>query len=81
MIRDVEVVNLRQKLKTGMSVADIARQTGYCEKTVRKWLWSESPPRYKRRPPRPGKLDPYKEYIMARIGDGVCYCQAIMAAG
>lgn len=36
MIKDVEVLDIKQKRENGMSIADIALETGYCEKTVRK---------------------------------------------
>lgn len=74
MIKDVEVLYIKQKYESGMSIADIALETGYCEKTVRKWLKTDAKPRYKPRPKRPGKLDPYKDYIMKRMADGVFNC-------
>jgi len=49
LIRDVEVFNIRKKYENGMSVADIAREVGYSEKTIRKWLRSEATPRYPER--------------------------------
>lgn len=58
-------------------IADIARETGYSEKTVRKWLKADGPPRYKPRPKRPSILDPYKEYIIRRMAEGVFNCEIL----
>lgn len=77
MIRDVEVLDIREKRKKGMMIADIARETGYSEKTVRKWLKADRPLRYKPRPKRPSILDPYKEYIIRRMAEGVFNCEIL----
>ena len=76
LIRDVEVLDIKDMHSNGMSIVDIALKTGYSEKTVRKWLRSDQPPRY-RRPKRPSKLDPYKDYIMRRMGEGVFNCEIL----
>jgi len=78
LIRDVEVLDIREKRKNGMSIADIARSTGYSELTVRKWLREDGQPRYRRRKRRPSILDPYKEYIMQRMADGVFNCEVLL---
>jgi len=75
----VEVLDIRKRHDNGMSVADIAREVGYSEKTVRKWLKAEQPPRYPKRPNRPGKLDLYREYIMQRMAEGVFNCVVLLA--
>jgi transposase len=46
----------------GLSIKEIARRTGRDRNTVRKALRSVEPPRY-RRPPRPSKLDPFREEV------------------
>lgn len=76
MIKDVEILDIKQKHKNGMSIADIALETGYCEKTVSKWLKHDGVPRYQRAK-KPSKLDPYKEYIMKRMADGVFNCEVL----
>ena len=45
-----------------LSIKEIARRTGRDRNTVRKALRSVEPPRY-RRPPRPSKLDPFREEV------------------
>jgi transposase len=44
------------------SIREIARRTGLHRDTIRRALAGEEPPRY-RRPPRPSKLDPFKDEI------------------
>jgi transposase len=78
LIKDVEVLDVKEKYKTGMSIADIARETGYCEKTIRRWIKAAESPRYKSRPKQPGKLDPYKDYIMSRLAEGVFNCEILL---
>jgi transposase len=46
----------------GLSIHEIARRTGHDRNTVRRALRREGPPRYER-PPRPSKLDPFKDEI------------------
>lgn len=77
-IRDVEVLEIRDKYEKGMTVADLALEYGYCDKTIRKWLKRKDMPNYKRRPKKPSKLDPYKEYIMNRMADGVFNCEILI---
>ena len=77
LIRDVEVLDLKKDYTNGMSIADLALKTGYSEKTVRKWLRSDELPKYTRRAHRPGKLDPYKDYIMQRMSEGVFNCELL----
>jgi transposase len=45
-----------------LSIKEIARRMGRDRNTVRKALRTSEPPRY-RRPPRPSKLDPFREEI------------------
>jgi uncharacterized protein YjcR len=58
LIRDVEVLEIRDKYEKGMTVADLALEYGYCKKTIRKWLKREDLPRYKSRPKQPKKKRP-----------------------
>lgn len=57
-----------------MSKATIARRLGINERTIRRWISAgdldrdlNEPPAYGPRPQRPTKLDPFKEYIEARL--------------
>ncbi|MGH2996433.1 MAG: IS21 family transposase [Gaiellaceae bacterium] len=45
-----------------LSIKEIARRTGHGRNTIRRALRSGEPPRY-RRPPRPSKLDPFREEV------------------
>ena len=57
----MDVHRLRQQ---GMSVRAIAHPTGYNRRTVTKYRRNGlKEPRYRPRAPRPGKLDPYRDYI------------------
>ena len=77
MIKDVEVLDIKQMRANGMYIADIALTTGYSEPTIRKWLRHEGPIRRKRGKRRPSKLDPHKDYIMGRMADGVFNCEVL----
>jgi transposase len=48
-------------------IPEIARETGTSRNTVRRYLRDESAPRYKQRPPRPTKLDGFKDYVIERL--------------
>jgi transposase len=52
----------RMKFVDGLSIHEIVRRTGHDRNTVRRALRRDGPPRY-RRPPRPSKLDPFKDEI------------------
>lgn len=53
--------------KQGMSIKEICRVTGYSRNTVRKYLRSRGRLTYGPRPKRPGKLDPFKDYLTERV--------------
>ena len=59
MIRDLK--------NQGMNISEIARETGFDRKTVRKYIAAGTPPTAKERAKRPGKLDEYRDYIRQRI--------------
>ncbi len=58
---------LRDSFDEGLSISEIARQTGYDCKTIRKYINSETPPMRNRRSRDPGKIAPFKEYIIRRL--------------
>jgi len=60
---------LRDLFNEGLSISEIARQTGYDRKTIRKYINSETPPMRKEQLRKPGKLDPFKEYILSRLNE------------
>ena len=55
----------------GRSIRRIARDLGISRNSVRKYLRSPQVPRARPRPPRPSKLDPYKDHIHQRLSDGL----------
>jgi transposase len=66
---------LRHYLEQGVSKSALARKLGISRDTIYRWIRSgelerdldAEPVRYKRRPPAPHKLDPYKPMILARL--------------
>ena len=65
---------LKHYLDQGLSKAAIARRLSISDRTIRRWIDSgelerdlSEPLRYKARPPRPTKLDPYKDLIRTRL--------------
>jgi transposase len=67
MIKKEGCMVIRILQRQGMGVREIARQLGVSRNTVRKYLRSEQDPAYSERPPRPSKLDPYRDYIRERL--------------
>lgn len=60
---------LRDLFNEGLSISEIARQTSYDRKTIRKYINSETPPMRKEQPRKSGKLDPFKDYILSRLNE------------
>jgi transposase len=67
-------VLLRHLLDEGLSQAAAVERLGISERTIRRWIKEgfldrdlDELPRYRTRPPRPTKLDPYKELIHTRL--------------
>lgn len=58
---------LRDLFNQGLSISEIARQTGHSRGTVRKYINSQIPPTPEKRSKKPSKLDGYKEYIDQRL--------------
>jgi transposase len=58
----------RMKEVEGLSIHEIVRRTGHDRNTVRRALRREGPPRYER-PPRPSKLDPFRDEIHRLLQD------------
>jgi transposase len=67
MLKMEEIFTIRKLHDDGLSIREIRRQTGHSRKTIGKYLGRLAPPVYKSRPSKPGKLDPYKEYICSRL--------------
>lgn len=60
---------LRDLFNENLSISEIARQTGHDRKTIRKYINSETPPLRKERHKKPGKLDPFRDYITRRLDE------------
>jgi len=68
MLTQEQAVEIRVLRRQGWSIRAIARETGLSRVTVRRYL--EDPgaaTRYGPREPRPTKLGPYGEYLLARV--------------
>src|SRR6476660_9968179 len=61
-------LEIRVLHRHGKSIREIARETGVARNTVRRYLRDEAAARYKPRPPRSTKLDPFKPYVIERVG-------------
>jgi transposase len=60
-------LEIRVLHRHGKGIREIARETGSSRNTVRRYLRDESVTRYKGRPPRATKLDPFKDYVIERL--------------
>ena len=68
MLTREQAVEIRVLKRQGWSIRAIARETGLSRVTVRRYLEDpESAARYGPREPRPRKLDPFVEYVRARV--------------
>lgn len=63
---------IKDMYRKGISISEIARQTGHARKTVRKVINGELMPE-RRKPPQPRvrKIDPYTDYLHQRMAEGV----------
>ncbi|MGE5553724.1 MAG: IS21 family transposase [Betaproteobacteria bacterium] len=71
MIGVEKMFDIKQMAKDGLTVSEIARRTGHDRKTVRKLIRQDSVPQYRRRVPAASKLDPFKDYVLQRMEQGV----------
>ena len=63
-------LEIRVLHRHGKSIREIARETGVSRNTVRRYLRDDEAARYKPRPPRRTKLDPFKGYVVERLRAG-----------
>ncbi len=62
----------------GRSIREIARLLEISRNTVRKYVRTPEVPKAKARPKRNSKLDPYKDYILQRLAEGVDNCIVLL---
>jgi transposase len=68
----VEVNDLIELKRQGLSIKAISAATGFDRKTIRNYLAKpEAIPAYAPRPPRPSKLEPFHSYLRERLSAGV----------
>ncbi len=68
----MEVKELAELKRQGLSIKAISAATGFDRKTIRKYLATpEAIPAYAPRPPRPSMLDPFQDYLRERLSAGV----------
>jgi transposase len=67
MVGTEAALEIRVLHRHGKGIREIARETGSSRNTVRRYLRDESAARYKARPPRTTKLDPFKDYVIERL--------------
>ena len=62
------IMDFHQLKQQGMSLRAISRHTGHHRQTITKYLRNGlREPEYGPRAPRPGKLDPYRDYLRDRL--------------
>src|SRR5438876_8748057 len=67
MVGEEAALEIRVLHRHGKGIRGIARETGSSRNTVRRYLRDESAARYKPRPRRATKLDPFKAYVVERL--------------
>lgn len=67
--RWVEVDSLHKK---GCGLREISRITGLSRVTVRRWIQSKAFPEISTKPPRPGLLEPWREWLEEQRENGNC---------
>jgi transposase len=75
----MEVHDIEELKRQGLSVQAISNMTGFDRKTVRRYLVQpEGTPVYGPRAPEPSKLDPFKPYLEERLRAGVWNGQVLL---
>ena len=65
--------------RRGVTISEIARQTGHDRKTVRSIVRGPLQPPPQKRQARPSKLDPFRPYLAQRVQEGVLNCNKLLA--
>jgi len=75
----MEVHDIEELKRQGLSVQAISNMTGFDRKTVRRYLIQpEGAPVYGPRAPQSSKLDPFKPYLEERLSAGVWNGQVLL---
>jgi transposase len=73
------VHDIEELKRQGLSIRAISQLTGYCRKTVRKYLIQPAgTPAYGPRPKQPGLLEPFHEYLQERMSAGVWNARVLL---
>lgn len=79
LLRGKDVDDISELRRQGLSIRAISRMTGYCRKTIRKYLIGpRTVPEYGPRKPSIGKLEPFKMYLNERLAAGVWNAQMLL---
>jgi transposase len=64
--------------KRGLGRREIARQTGFCRRTVGKYFLLDEPPKRAGQISSPSKVLPYLDYVRKRVNEGCCDIQVLL---
>ena len=79
MVHVEEWMDVQAMHRRGMSISEIARRTGRCRKTIRRYLKNPHRlPEYTRKKVRESILDPYKDYLLLRMREEVFNCEKLL---
>ncbi|MGH8763239.1 MAG: helix-turn-helix domain-containing protein, partial [Nitrosospira sp.] len=67
MLTQEEAVEIKVLMRRGAGIREMARELGCSRNTIRRYLREPAAGRYGPRLGRLTKLDPYKDYVLARI--------------
>jgi transposase len=70
MLKIEEWLMLRDLYSKGLNITEIASQTGFDKKTIRRYLTMNTLPEPQKHPERKSKLDPFKPYILEKLKEG-----------
>lgn len=71
MLRGINVNDIMEFKRQGLTISRISELTNFDRKTVRKYLRDNEAPRYAPRVPRPNILDPFKTFLEEKLTQGV----------
>jgi transposase len=71
MVGGDTALEIRLLAKHGKGVREIAREVGVSRNTVRRYLRAAEASRYSKRPPQPGKLSAFEDYVRQRLASAL----------